>query len=96
MATQLRILDDAEGLSKYYKEIGDQSTLGEVIQSNSEQEPLYLRDMTNKIIHAAKFRWDLSAANGPTIICLPTVGDHWKEARINVVSMMRKIGAISY
>jgi hypothetical protein len=82
MATQLRVLDDAEGLSKYYKETGDDLTLGEVTQSDNKKEPLYFRDMTNKIMHAASFRWELLMEGGPIIICLPHDDARWKKPEL--------------
>jgi hypothetical protein len=55
MATQLRVLDDAEDLSAYFKASGKQP-LGTVTQEDGSTTDMHFRDMTNKIMHAASFQ----------------------------------------
>lgn len=95
MATQLRVLDDVEGLNESLKNSGI-GALGEVTQSDSTKTPLYLRDMTNKIMHASFFKWDLSAPDDPKVVCLPHDGGRWKEARIDIIALMILMGALMH
>jgi hypothetical protein len=55
MATQLRVLDDAEQLNSHFTQ-----TMGVVIQGDGSKTDLHFRDLTNKIMHAEKFEWELS------------------------------------
>jgi hypothetical protein len=50
LAIQVRALDDAAGLSHSLP-------FGKVTQSDGSATELYLRDMTNKIMHASRFEW---------------------------------------
>ncbi|HWA69150.1 MAG TPA: hypothetical protein VG821_04870 [Rhizomicrobium sp.] len=93
MATQMRILDDAEKLSDRYKVLGSPA-LGEVLQADGNKTPLYFRDMTNKVIHAAVFQWELSNSHDPKVICLPHDGERWKSARLDIVPLMSVIGSL--
>jgi hypothetical protein len=77
MATQLRVLDDAENLSAYGWGV-EPGVLGEVIQADGARTPLYVRDLTNKVMHAAYFKWDLSKPNDPKVNCLPHDPTRWK------------------
>ena len=96
MSTQIRVLDDQEGISDHLRQTQNDLVLGEVTQSDGTKTPLYLRDMTNKVMHAALFRWDLSAQEHPKIICLPKDGDRWKEATIDVIPLMSFIGQLMH
>jgi len=58
MATQLRVLDDAEGISDYFKQVG-REPLGHVIQGDGTRTDLHFRDMTNKLMHGVKYEWKL-------------------------------------
>jgi hypothetical protein len=95
MSTQLRVLDDEEGLNESLKESGI-GALGEVTQADGIKTPLYFRDMTNKAMHAELFKWDLSDPRNPRVICLPRNGDRWAEARIDIVALMALMGALIY
>jgi hypothetical protein len=46
--------------------------------------------MSNKIIHAEKIEWDLSAQ--PKIVCIGRDKEQWLYATINVIGML-EVGA---
>jgi hypothetical protein len=52
--------------------------------------------MTNKIMHAAFFKWDLSAPHDPKVVCLPHEDGRWKEARIDIIALMTLMGVLMY
>src|SRR5262245_46696395 len=58
MATQLRVLDDAERLSDQLKQ---RNTLpfGWVVQVDDTKTEMHFRDMTNKILHGSQYEWRL-------------------------------------
>src|SRR5260370_6543132 len=58
-ATQLRLLDDEERLSDYLKQV-DSAPFGRVFKDKDIEEDLFLRDMTNKIIHCSRIEWETS------------------------------------
>jgi len=66
MATQLRVLDDAEDLNDYYKQ-ERASPLGHVAQADGTTTELHFRDMTNKLMHASGYEWRLGG-DEPKII----------------------------
>ena len=95
MGTQLRVLDDDQCLGEYLKRTEAES-LGSVIQADGAKEPLYLRDMTNKIMHAAEFKWELSDPNDPRVICRPRDEDRWQMADINLIAVAALIGELMF
>src|SRR5262245_46996117 len=61
----LRVLDEEQGLSDILQTtvkdpLGRTLALGRVIKEGARAEPLYFRDMTNKLVHASSYEWDLS------------------------------------
>lgn len=84
---QLRALDDEEDLGAYLQEHG-YPPFGEVRKSGSATEPLYLRDMTNKIIHAVGFSYKIEEGNEPLIGCHAREGSRWDVAVIEVRRLM--------
>lgn len=86
LATHLRLLDDQDAISDYLKKTSDMS-FGLVQKENSPDEVLYLRDLTNKVIHAKSFRWNFDEVNAPKLICESNDKRRWLLAEINVVSL---------
>jgi hypothetical protein len=68
MATQLRVLDDTEKLSSYFAQVKP-NPMGVVVQGDGSKTDLHFRDLTNKIIHAEKFEWQISGTHNPKVIC---------------------------
>lgn len=95
MGTQLRVLDDKEGLNETYKRRGEPS-FGTVTQADGSITDLYFRDLTNKIVHAAGFKWDISDVDDPKVICIPTENDRWTKAEIKLVALMGIIGSLMF
>ncbi|AAK22407.1 hypothetical protein EIB18_02155 [Caulobacter vibrioides] len=91
MATQLRILDDVEGINDLFIAM-DAPSLGTVNQSDGKNTELYFRDMTNKIIHAAQYHWNHEERK---ITCQAKKHDKWIEAEIDMVRLMYIVGKIS-
>lgn len=95
MATQLRVLDDAEQLSSYYEQ-SKRAPLGIVVQADGSKTDLHFRDLTNKIMHAEKFEWELSDPDNPKIICHSNDPARWKSAEIDVMQLMALIGMLMH
>jgi len=93
MATQLRMLDDAEGIAEQLKESGIGS-FGSVVQADGSTTELYLRDLTNKILHSSRFEWVLSG--DPIVVSHSVDGDRWIRAEINVVELLKLGGILAY
>jgi hypothetical protein len=91
MATQLRVLDDAEGLSDYLRQAGGQP-LGTVTQADGSTTDLHFRDMTNKVMHAASFEWQF--AEEPSVVCYPRDPKRWKSAEIWLLPLMGFVGML--
>jgi hypothetical protein len=93
MGTQLRVLDDQEKLSYIFEQVKP-PPFGTVTQADDTITDLHFRDMTNKIMHAASFEWNLSTPEDPSIICLPHDSARWKRAQINLVAVMGFMGTL--
>jgi hypothetical protein len=85
-ATQLRLLDNIEKLSDYFREVGSDRTFGTVTQADGTETALRLRDLTNKIIHSSSFQWKLSD-DGPIVVCLSDNPKRWVKAEISITRL---------
>jgi hypothetical protein len=61
--------------------------LGRVMKLGGAEEPLYLRDLTNKIAHASSFDWDFSAAGNPKLVCQSDQPERWVRAEVRLVAL---------
>jgi hypothetical protein len=95
MATQLRVLDDAETLSAHFAQ-AKHPPLGWVIQGDDSKTHLHFRDLTNKIMHAEKFEWQFLDPDNPTVICHSNDRARWISAEINLIAMMAQIGMLMH
>lgn len=97
MATQLRVLDDEQQISDYLKKTKS-DPIGTVTQADGSSTDLHFRDMTNKVIHAGRFAWDLSVPSNPKIVCLPRQADEdrWTSAEIDLLALAGLIGSIMH
>lgn len=84
LAIFLRALDDEQKISDYLAKTSGR-TFGRVNKKGNSMEPLKLREVANKIIHASSFEWDFSIENRPLLICLPRDNQKWIRAEINIV-----------
>jgi hypothetical protein len=93
MATQLRVLDDTEKLSSYFAQVKP-NPMGVVVQGDGSKTDLHFRDLTNKIIHAEKFEWQISGTHNPKVICHSNDVKRWKSAEIDLAALMALIGML--
>ena len=91
MATQLRVLDDAQNLSDYLKKTGHQP-FGTVTQLDSSVTDMHFRDMTNKVMHAAAFQWSLG--DDPSVVCHPHDKERWAIAEVKILPLTAFIGQL--
>src|SRR5205807_4827729 len=82
-ATQLRILDDKEALSEYLRETKHQSNFGKVIKPDGTEGALYLRDLTNKILHSSGIDWNVTDRDNPMLICHSADPSRWQRAEVS-------------
>jgi hypothetical protein len=95
MAVQLRALDDLNDLNGGYQQ-QKMPPLGIVVQCDGSTTDLYFRDMTNKLMHAGGFSWELADLKDPTVVCLSKDGTRWKEAHIKLVTLMMYMGGLGF
>jgi hypothetical protein len=82
-ATQFRLLDNHHNISDYFRQT-NRPPLGKVIKQDESEEPLYFRDMTNKIVHSSAIEWKFSDPDDPIIVCYSDDPDHWLRAEIKI------------
>jgi hypothetical protein len=92
LAILLRYLDDDRGISKTFEQ---QLTFGLIQNADGSEEPLKLRDVANKIIHASAFEWDLSRPLKPFLVCLPRDNQQWQRASIEIVAVAAVCGSLA-
>jgi hypothetical protein len=95
LAAQLRALDDLNELNNSFMQ-QKMPPLGKVVQGDGSETPLYFRDMTNKIMHAGGFSWELADLKDPIIVCLSNDGTRWKEAHIKLTKLMMYLGGLGF
>ena len=84
LASLLRILDDREGLSDYLRKTKGHN-FGLVYKEDGSTEELFLRDLTNKIVHAHQLVWDFSEKDNPKVICISPDPKRWQRAEIILI-----------
>jgi hypothetical protein len=93
IAVLIRLIDDRWKIVNYLRQV-NQDTLrcfGVVHRTDETTELLTLRELTNKIIHAADLSWDLSDEHAPKLIC--TASDDqkdkfkWIRAEVDIVNL---------
>jgi hypothetical protein len=93
LATFIRLLDDDENIAEYLRQTGGDS-FGRVMKKDQPDEPLYLRDMTNKIIHAHHIEWDFSIPDDPKLVCISRQPERWLHAEVQVVALAAFCGQL--
>ncbi len=94
MATQLRVLDDAQDLNDFFKQT-NHPPLGVIIQRDGTRTDLHFRDMTNKIMHGAHFEWRLGG-DDPKIVIGSNQPERWQSAEISMIRLMGLIGGFGF
>ena len=93
LALLLRYLDDEDQIGDKYMGYS-QVDFGSFTKPDGAVEPLALRDVTNKIIHARAFSWDMSRDLHPRLICYPRDGQRWKQADIDITALAAVSGSL--
>jgi hypothetical protein len=86
LATLIRLLDDDEDIAGYLRENANY-TFGHVKKNDGPDEALYLRDLTNKIIHAHHLEWNFQAPLAPLIVCVSREPVRWISAEVDIVAL---------
>lgn len=94
LATMIRVVDDAEQISERRRQLNSSESYGTVIQSDGSQTPLFIRDVTNKILHASEFSWRVYTDASPSVQCMPVNGDRWSSAIIDLRSLAAFCGQL--
>ena len=93
LAIYLRALDDEEKMSAWLRENSGRA-FGQVTHADGSTERLALREVANKIIHAASFSWDFSTENKPFLVCTPRDNQRWRQANIDIVALAAFCGQL--
>lgn len=93
LALFLRLLDDRDDISGYMAQVSDW-TFGRLILKDKPSKALRLRDVANKIIHAAELQWNLSKENKPMLICISQKKEKWLRAEVEVVALAAFCGGL--
>ena len=96
LAAYLRLLDDSEHLSGYLATEGTEKSFGRVRKNDGKEETLYLRDLTNKIVHAKDWKWDVSDRDRPKLICVSNDPDRWLAAEIEIQAFAAFCGQLMH
>lgn len=94
MGTQLRVLDDKQGLNELYKQL-NRPPLGEVIQADGTRSELHFRDMRNKILHGSSYEWRLGTEY-PKIVVHSDQPNRWQWAELRIFDLMALIGGLPF
>jgi hypothetical protein len=96
LAVMFRALDSVNEITKHDYVTGHPYVVhhdtgyiyGKLYSLDGEPEPLQLRDVPNKVIHAKSIDWDLSNSKKPLIICHAPEADYplfkWTRAEVFV------------
>ena len=53
-----------------------------------------MRDLTNKIVHAKDWRWDVSVVGRPQLICISDEPERWATAEIEIEALAALCGSL--
>jgi hypothetical protein len=93
LATHFLLLDNHYKRSDYLKQM-QYPPFGKVVKQDGTEEPLYFRDMANKIRHSSAIEWKLSDPDNPIIICHSPDPPRWLRAEIQISHLARECGLI--
>jgi hypothetical protein len=89
----LRVLDDEQRLTDYLRQTKF-SPLGRVFKEEGAEEPLYFRDLTNKLVHSTHFTWNLKDEMEPKLVCHSPDKERWVRAEIEMVALAAFCGML--
>lgn len=90
MAYLLRSIDDMEGISHHFA-----NSFGTLHLRNGNDQPLGLRDVTNKIIHAERYEWSLDNPEALQIQCVGEAAGNWSRADILIDKLAFAFGQMA-
>lgn len=93
LAMFIRLLDDDENIAEYLRQTSGHS-FGRVMKKDKPDEDLYLRDLTNKIIHAHHLEWNLSTPDDPKLVCISRQPERWLRAEIEIAALAAFCGQL--
>lgn len=69
-----------------------------IYRADGTTEPLSLKELTNKIIHAEQLSWDLSDEKAPKLLCIAPDAHKekykWAKAKVDIVTLAAHCGTI--
>ena len=93
LALFLRLLDDGANLSSTLNHVGP-INFGRLVRSGKPDSEMTLRDVCNKIIHAADVAWILAKDADPILVCISKEPEKWEKAEINVFEVATYAGEL--
>jgi hypothetical protein len=95
LAAYLRLLDDAEDWAR--DPLLENRTFGRLLKQDGSETPLYLRDVTNKIMHAREWRWDVvSDPDRPKLVCVSDEPERWVGAEVDIETLAYFCGLLTH
>lgn len=95
LAVLLRTLDDEEGLSAVIgKNWG--ASIGLIVRRDKPDKPMSMRDLCNKVIHAASLEFDLSDPECPRLVCVARESEQWVRAEIKIQGLAALCGILMH
>jgi hypothetical protein len=93
IAVLIRLLDERHSF------MGEKpSNFGVVHRMDGTEEPLTLRELTNKVIHGERRYWDQSKEDAPKLICIAPDDQQkkygWVKAEVSIVNLALFCGGL--
>jgi hypothetical protein len=87
LALFLRMVDDDEKITEYYAATQNAPNCGKLVMIEGPEKDLPFREVSNKIIHAARIECDLMREPDPALICHSRDTEKWLCAEIDLVAL---------
>ena len=95
LALLLRYLDDEKALSAFAKEHANYCFGFLRREGIPDAEPIFLRDVSNKIIHARSLSWKFNREERPTLVAHPRESEKWQRAEIDILNVVSVCGNLA-
>jgi hypothetical protein len=89
----LRVFDDDEKLSDYDSQC-QVINCGRLILKDKPEKFLPFREVANKIIHASRFEWRISAGADPILVCHSRADEKWLHAEVDIIAISAVCGRL--
>jgi hypothetical protein len=94
----IRLIDDSTNKELSELRYWDGTVFGDVVSLDGSRKPLLVREVANKIIHAEEYKWGISAAADPTVVCVASQDQvarfKWISASIDLVALGSFCGSL--